>query len=293
MKKTSLLRAATLALLLSVALPMAAHAHRAWMLPSATVFAGNEPWVTVDAAVSNDLFYFDHFPLRLDNLQVTGPDGKPRTAENQHSGKYRSTFDVKLAEPGTYKLAVVNDGLMASYKVGSETKRWRGKAEDFAKEVPAGATDVNVSRTVSRMEVFVTSGKPSDTVLKPTNSGLELAPITHPNDLFAGESASFRFLLDGKPAADIDVTVIQGGIRYRDQLGEIKVKTDKDGKFSIKWPQPGMYWLSASQGGAPRMQRPAPNAPASEAVRKPQPVGTIDKPIRRNSYSATLEVLQP
>src|SRR5690606_35847747 len=104
---------------------------------------------------------------------------------------------------GTYKLAVINDGLMASYKVGSETKRWRGKAEDFAKEVPAGATDVNVSRTVSRMEVFVTSGKPSDTVLKPTNSGLELAPITHPNDLFAGETASFRFLLDGKPAADI------------------------------------------------------------------------------------------
>jgi len=280
MKKTSLLRAATLALSLSVALPMAAHAHRTWMLPSATVLAGSEPWVTVDAAVSNDLFYFDHFPLRLDNLQVFGPDGKPRTAENQHTGKYRSTFDVKLAEQGTYKLALLNDNLMASYKDGNETKRWRGKAEDFAKEVPATATDVNVSRAVSRMEVFVTSGKPSDTVLKPTNNGLELAPITHPNDLFAGETASFHFLLDGKPAADIEVTVIPGGIRYRDQLGEIKVKTDKDGKFSIKWPHPGMYWLSASQGGAPRMQQPAP-------------VGTIDKPIRRNSYSATLEVLQP
>ena len=58
MKKTSLWRAAALAVSLSVALPMAAHAHRAWMLPSATVLSGNEPWVTVDAAVSNDLFYF-------------------------------------------------------------------------------------------------------------------------------------------------------------------------------------------------------------------------------------------
>src|SRR5690606_18193329 len=113
MKKTALLRAATIALALTAAVPMAAQAHRAWMLPSATVLSGSEPWVTVDGAISNDLFYFEHHPLRLDNLQVTGPDGKPRTAENQSTGKYRSTFDVKLADTGTYKLAVLNDGLMA------------------------------------------------------------------------------------------------------------------------------------------------------------------------------------
>src|SRR5690606_17924248 len=138
-------------------------------------------------------------------------------------------------DTGTYKLAVLNDGLMASYKLGDEKKRWRGKAEDFAKGIPSDASDVNVTRSVSRMEVFVTAGKPSDTVLKPTNQGLELVPVTHPNDLFAGEAANFRFLLDGKPAANLEVTVIPGGIRYRDQLNEIKVKTDKDGKFSVKW----------------------------------------------------------
>jgi len=63
------------------------------------------------------------------------------------------------------------------------------------------------------MEVFVSSGKPSDNVFKPTGAGLELVPITHPNDLFAGDTSNFRFLLDGKPAADIEVTVIPGGIR--------------------------------------------------------------------------------
>lgn len=279
MQKTSMWRVAALAVSLSVALPMAAHAHRSWMLPSATVLSGNEPWVTVDAAVSNDLFYFEHNALRLDNLAVIAPDGKAVEAENKSTGKYRSSFDVKLAQKGTYKLTMVSDALSASYKVGTENKRWRGTAESFAKEIPADAKDVNVSRMQNRMEVFVSSGKPTDTVLKPTGSGLELAPITHPNDLFAGESSNFRFLLDGKPAADIEVTLIPGGIRYRDQLGEIKVKTDKDGKFSVKWPSAGMYWMSASNGG-PQMG--------------PQgAVGTLNKPIRRVSYSATLEVLQP
>ncbi len=283
MKKTPLWRVAALAVSLSVALPMAANAHRAWMLPSATVLSGNEPWVTVDAAVSNDLFYFEHNPLRLDGLAVIAPDGSAAAVENKNTGKYRSTFDVKLAQKGTYKLTMVNDGLSASYKVGTENKRWRGSAESFAKEVPADAKDLNVSRNQSRMEVFVSSGKPSDTVLKPTGAGLELVPITHPNDLFAGDTSNFRFLLDGKPAADIEVTVIPGGIRYRDQLGEIKVKTDKDGKFSVKWPTAGMYWMSANNGG-PQM---GTGSNAQKAV------GTLAKPIRRVSYTATLEVLQP
>lgn len=285
MKKSSMWRVAALAVSLSVALPMAAHAHRAWMLPSATVLSGNEPWVTVDAAISNDLFYFEHNALRLDSLAVIAPDGKTVEAENKSTGKYRSTFDVKLTQKGTYKLTMVNDGLSASYKLGNENKRWRGTAESFAKDIPADAKDVNVSRMQSRMEVFVSSGKPTDTVLKPTGTGLELVPITHPNDLFAGDTSNFRFMLDGKPAADIEVTLIPGGIRYRDQLGEIKVKTDKDGKFSVKWPTAGMYWMNASNGGA-RMEGGAANA-------APQAVGTIAKPVRRVSYSATLEVLQP
>lgn len=278
-KSAFLRRAAVLALSLSVGLPMAAHAHRSWMLPSATVLSGDTPWVTVDAAISNDLFYFEHHPMRLDGLAVVAPDGSAANAENKSTGIYRSTFDVKLDQKGTYKLIVLNDGLSASYKLGAENKRWRGKVENFAKEIPAGAKDVNVTRMQSRMEVFVTSGKPTDTTFKPTNIGLELVPVTHPNDLFAGDASNFRLILDGKAAANIDVTVIPGGIRYRDQLGEIKLKTDKDGKFSVKWPNAGMYWLNASVGGAGKDTQGA--------------VGTLEKPNRRASYTATLEVLQP
>jgi hypothetical protein len=163
-------------------LPLAAQAHRAWMLPSSTVVSGNNAWVTVDAASSNDLFYFDHNPMRLDNLKVFAPDGKVGEAKNLATGKYRSTFDVQLNQPGTWRISMLNDNVQASYKVGTETKRARGNMETVRKEIPAGATDVSVSRNQTRIDVFVTSGKPTDAVLKPTGSGLELVGEFRPRD---------------------------------------------------------------------------------------------------------------
>lgn len=264
-----------LALSVAVAatLPSLAQAHRSWLLPAATVLSGAEPWVTVDAAVSNDLFYFEHNAARLDNLIITGPDGAAVKPENQSQGKHRSVFDLKLSQPGTYRIALVNKGVTASYKLNGETKRWRGTEEALAKEVPANATELNVTRSLGRVETFVTAGKPTEKNIQPSGEGLELAPVTHPNDLFAGDSATFRFVLDGKPAANVEVVVIPGGIRYRNQLGEIKLTTDAQGQISVKWPAPGLYWVSASVGGG-----------RGEGSAQPQPQ-------RRASYAATFEVL--
>jgi uncharacterized GH25 family protein len=272
-----------LALVAAALAAPAAHAHRTWMLPSGTVLSGSEPWVTVDAAVSNDLFYFEHVALKLDGLVVQAPDGSAVQPENVGAGRYRSTFDVKLSQKGTYKLALVNDNLMASWKAKGETKRVRGTAASLAKEIPADAQDLNVAQSQTRLEVFVTSGKPTDKVLAPTNRGLELVPLTHPNDLVAGDVANFRFLMDGKPAADLAVTVIPGGNRYRDKLGEMHLKTDAEGRFSVTWPGPGMYWLNASLGGG--------RAPMAGGTDAPRAAGTLDKPTRRAGYAATLEVL--
>lgn len=72
MKRTLVLAAA-----LAAALPFSALAHKAWLLPSQTVIAGNAPWITVDGAVSNDLFYFNHVPLRLESVVITARTAAP------------------------------------------------------------------------------------------------------------------------------------------------------------------------------------------------------------------------
>lgn len=250
-----------------------ADAHRAWLLPSQTVFSGDDPWLTVDAAISNDLFYFEHRAMQLNDVVALQPDGGKAAIENPATGQFRSTFDVHLTQPGTYKIVAGGQGLNASWKTADgQTKRWRGTKESFATEVPKDAQELKVSESFRRLEVFATRGKPTTTVLKPTNVGLELAPVTHPNDLFAGEPATFKLLLDGKPAAGVEVEIIPGGIRYRDKLNEIKLKTGDDGSFKVTWPNPGMYWMEAqvrdNKASVPNAQRSA-------------------------TYIATLEVLKP
>lgn len=252
--------------------PLAAQAHKAWLLPSDTVLSANG-WITVDAAVSNDLFYFNHNPMRLDNLKIVGPDGGVLAPENVNTGKYRSTFDVNLQTSGTYKLALVNNALMATYEdEKGERKRWRGTPEKLA-ELPANAKNLQLSQTQSRVETFVTAGKPNDVALKPSGTGLELVPVTHPNDLFAGDPATFGFVLDGKPAANLKITVVPGGSRYRNKQNEMEVTTDAAGKASITFADPGMYWM--------------------EAAVQDDKASVKQAKQRRASYVATFEVLPP
>ncbi len=265
-----------------LSIPAALSAHRMWLLPSATVFSGTDGWVTVDAAVSNDLFFFDHQPLRLDGMKVWQPDGSEGTLQNGATGRYRSVFDVKLDKPGTWKIGTQMSAVMGSFKVDGVEKRLGGRrgppqpnapAPLTVADIPANATDVKVTEVSGRNEIFVTAGAPTTTVFKPTGKGLEFSPITHPDELVAGETAKFRFLVDGKPAAGLKVTVIPGGKRYRNDEGARELTTGADGVLSVSWPTAGMYWLNATLTDAK-----ATSPRATE---------------RRMSYVTTLEVLTP
>ncbi|MFZ4878310.1 DUF4198 domain-containing protein [Janthinobacterium sp. Mn2066] len=256
-------------------LSLNAHAHRGWMVPSSTMVESKDAWVTVDAAVSDGLFEIDHQPLRLDLLQITGPDGATVAPANVLTGRLRSVFDVKMEKPGTYKAAIVSQTVMASYKVNGEQKRFRGNEETFKKDVPADAQELKVTRTAGRLETFFSNGETSTAVFKPTGAGLEFVPVTHPNDLRAGEKATWRFLVDGKPAANLAFSLVPGGVRYRGVLGEIRQTTDAKGEITFTVPAAGMYYLSSSWPAA---------APAVAG----QPPAM---PERRMTYAASVEVL--
>lgn len=261
-----------LLLIAAVSVPVAANAHKGWLAPSKTVLDVDQ-WITVDAGVSTEPFVRDHNAMSLDNLVIVAPDGSTVAPENASTGKLRSTFDLQLKQAGTYRVAVVNEGLMASWEEDGKPKRWRGNAATFASEVPAKAKGLKVSESQGRLETFATAGKPNDGALKPTGKGLELQPVSGIADLFAGEDATFRFLLDGKPAANLDVEVIRDGTRYRNAIGEQHLKTDAEGLVKLSWAAPGLHWISAS------VQDGKTSVPQAKE--------------RRASYTATVEVLSP
>ena len=222
-------------------------AHRFWIIPSTSVLSGENAWVSFDAAISNNLFFANHVAAPLQSLTVTGPDGKAVEVQNGKEGKIRTTFDIELTKPGTYKVASVRSMLSAQWKEGEETKRWRGPAAEFAKQNLKGKPELKVFENQTRVETVVTSGEPSNEVLKPTGKGLELVvDKNHPNDLFAGEKASFGLALNGKAAPNVKITVVKGDDRYRNEPGETVVSTNENGIFEVSFSEPGRYWLNAT-----------------------------------------------
>jgi uncharacterized GH25 family protein len=260
---------AKISVLLLALAPAVGQAARAWLLPSQTVLARSGGWVAVDAAMADDLFSVNQAAMQIDSLTVTGPDGQAVAPQNPAKSRSRSSFDLELRQPGTYRIAVADSAVMARWEEEGKPKRWRGAAAEMAANIPANAAKLEVEEMQRRIETFVTVGTPSE-VKATTGKGLELLPLQHPNDLYAREAAKFRVLLDGKPAA-VEVKIIAGGTRYRDTPEELRLKTDGSGEFSVTWPAPGMYWLDVGI--------------EDDRATVPQ----VKK--RRASYNATLEVL--
>lgn len=304
----------------SLAFAVPAQAHDAWFLPSVTVLSDTNQGITVDAAASSVPFVANHAPLNVDAVQVQAPDGTAGKIENVARGRYRSTFDVVIDKPGTWRIGTTMDSVMGRFKVNGEdwmVGRRRGPGGSggpgaggpgmggnrppmppaggpggpggegggprrmidpahivaSVADIPAGATDLDLTQNQSRNEFFVTAGEPTQAVLQSTGKGLEMVPVTHPDDLVTTEPGKFRFLVDGKPAAGLKVEFVPNAQRFRDGDHAQSVTTGADGVVTVKWPVAGFYWVNAS------LTDDKPTAPRATK--------------RRMMYTATLEVVAP
>lgn len=224
-------------------------AHRMWMLPSTFTLSGDEQWITVDGAISNDLFFPNHVPLSLDAIIVQSPDGEVSSVENGWTGRFRSTFDVLLDQQGTYRVSENGAAWFARWTENGEPQRRRGSLESLKEAGLFDNPEASIFSSQRRVETFVTLGAPSETVFGSTGEGLELKPVTHPNDVFAGEEVTFGFLLDGEPAEGLEIELVKGNDRYRNAAGIETLTTDADGTFTFTPEEPGRYWLTTGVEG--------------------------------------------
>jgi hypothetical protein len=208
-----------------------------------------------------EIFFTPDFPIRSPgDYWVTGPAGAPAKADAVTPLKEFTAIEVSLPTEGTYRISTGDrlgrttrwvriDGVWKMIRpTGAGRPPGGGEAaagpSRFVEEaaVPPGA-EIVTAQSFSRVETYVSRGAPSREALKPTGRGLELEPVTHPNEIFAGEPFKFHLLMDGRPLPGADFKVVRGGDAYAESRYGFAGKSDAAGAAAVTLAQPGVYLL--------------------------------------------------
>lgn len=248
----------TLIYLSSLLIGFAAIAHERFMVPTHTVLSGDAPQVvTVSASISNDLFHPDRpFGDNFDSdtvgelaplfdvlsSQHQQQDGGMIAGPNWRAFARMSVADWHIADEGTHRLTLFQP--LIPFTTFKTAKGDYGRRFGPNPKLPEGVTDVVKRASTSRVETFLSLNDLTNAATKPQGKGLEISGNTHPNDLFAGETAAFQLYFDGSPTKG-KVKIIAAGTRHRNDRGETVVTTDERGNFEFNAAKPGFYLLVA------------------------------------------------
>lgn len=211
-------------------------AHSPYLKPNVFDATGRDH-VTVEAAFTEDIFAAE-VVMRSDFFHVIGPNGvTPIT--NVTYLRDMAVFEAATPVDGTWRLSsgprIGRNAQM--YRTASGDWKMVGEEDDAP---PADAPRVDV-QSITVAEAYVTRGAPDQAALAPKGQGLELQPLTHPNDIVAGEDAGFQILFDGRPLAGATVTVFREAGRHDGRKIAAELTTDAEGRFTVNAPDPGGY----------------------------------------------------
>ncbi|MCF7749359.1 DUF4198 domain-containing protein [Bacillus subtilis subsp. subtilis] len=257
------------ALLLTV-LAVPAAAHTPYLAP-ASFSVRPDSVVTLDASFA-EAFFVPEVVFDNSTFVVTDPDGRQHAPDTVQRFKTRTVVEQTLpGQKGTYRFSTGN-------RLGAVFRTWEvdGKtvsSRDPAQALPPGARLTSHYQSLSRSEVYLTAGAPTSTALTPYGVGLELVPITHPDDLYRGERFDFSVHYDGKPLAAQKVDIYRALGAGATQPMPVVLTTDAAGRASLALDQAGNYLALI------RYRGPAPSGAAA--------------PMYGNNYTLTFRVLEP
>jgi len=137
---------------------------------------------------------------------------------------------------GTYRISTgVREGRLS--KATIEDGDWIFL--DEAEPLPVDERVYEI-RSITRAEVYVTRGAPTDGTLAPRNDGLEFVMIDHPNSLFAGDQVRMRVPFKGQPLAGQPIA-FQHAADFGDIPAPMEQAADAEGLVTFDLPSPGLY----------------------------------------------------
>ncbi|MDQ8030171.1 MAG: DUF4198 domain-containing protein [Brevundimonas sp.] len=229
----------------------AALAHQPYLRPNVFDATGRDH-VTVEASFTEDVFAAE-VVMRSDFFHVVGPNGDTPISAVTYL-RDLAVFEAATPVDGTWRISSGPRQGRTAQMYQNAAGDWKMVGEEDGTP-PPGAALVDV-QSVTVADVYVTRGAASTEALQPTGQGLELKPITHPNQIIAGEDAVFELLLNGQPLANAPVTVFREAGRWDGRKVEADLSTGPDGRFTIRASDPGAYMTLIRH----RMQAPAGSA---------------------------------
>ncbi len=230
------LLAGALACLVSVC----AFAHTPYLVPN-TFAPRAGGTVTLDASFA-ETFFVPETVFDNSRFSVTGPEGYEAVPDVIHALKTRTVVEHTLPQTkGTYRFST-------GPRVGAIFRTWEldGKREssrDPDAKIPEGATLVDDFQSFTLAQTYLSIDAPDRAALKANGKGLELVPVTHPNDLYAGERFEFIVQFDGQPLADHLVEITEAVWGTDRKPTQHALKTDANGHAVLAPLQAGA-WLA-------------------------------------------------
>lgn len=227
--------------------------------------------VTLDAAFA-ETFFVPEVAFDDSRFNVAGPDGASTPLTTVQVMKTRTVAEYTLPQhAGTYRFST-------GPRLGALFRTWevdgkRHSSRDPAEKIPAGAKVIADFQSLTQAETYVSIGAPDRAALAPRGKGLELVAITHPDDLYVGETFEFELRYDGRPLPAQPVEITEA-VWTSDRKPQVEtITTDANGHAVLKLQQAGT-WVALT-----RYRTPAPaGAPVAEYS---------------NSYTLTFRVLTP
>jgi uncharacterized GH25 family protein len=249
---------------------VSASAHTPYLAPSEFAPRAGQT-IALDASFA-ETFFVPEAVFDDSRFAITRPDGSAAAPDAVQVMKTRTVAEYTLPTGnGTYRLST-------GPRLGALFRTWEvnGKREssrDASVKIPAGAKVIANFQSLTLAETYISVGAPDRTALAARGTGLEFVAVTHPSDLYVGETFEFVVQYDGKPLANQKVEVTEA-VWTSDRKPQVDaLETDANGHVRLKLQHAGTF-LALS-----RHRTPAPaGAPVAEYS---------------HSYTLTFRVLEP
>ncbi|HEX6960378.1 MAG TPA: DUF4198 domain-containing protein, partial [Lacipirellula sp.] len=173
------------------------------------------------------------------SIAILGPDGKRLAPASVFVGKTKTTAEVELTSPGSYRIEATDPPTYWTQLRIDGKEQWKKSPKN---EITSGEiirSDLYYAEAVA----FVTVGRPTPLPEVDPEDPLEIRLREHPSNLHAGKLVELQVLSYGKHVSGAKLKVFgEGGDGHRPDL---VVDCDSQGRGKVNLDRAGRYLLSS------------------------------------------------